>query len=246
MKLTEITFKEITRDEGRELLLNYHYLKRMPPISAIFGAIHKGRLVGVLTFGKPPSNSLCNGVCGEKWSSQVYELNRLYTLDETPKNLESKFISYALKQLKDRNWIIISYADSGMNHSGYIYQATNWIYTGMTKGRTDIYTGNGTHSRHYTDEHKNFVIRKVRTVKYRYIYLCGDKNFKRQVLKDLKYPIIEEYPKSEPKHYKVGDDENRYLYNKRTKEIILESDFMASPSSYLNQDDFKRYQEIYL
>ena len=28
---------------------------------------------------------------------------------------------------------MVSYADSGMNHCGYIYQATNWIYTGATK-----------------------------------------------------------------------------------------------------------------
>ena len=28
--------------------------------------------------------------------------------------------------------VIVSYADTSMNHHGYIYQSTNWIYTGLS------------------------------------------------------------------------------------------------------------------
>lgn len=245
MKLEEITFREITREESKDILLNYHYLRRMPPLSIAFGAFHNGNMVGVLTFGKPPSNSLCRGVAGERWSSHVFELNRLYTLDETPKNLESRFISHALKELKPRNWLIVSYADNGMNHSGYIYQATNWLYTGLSANRTDVYVGQGGHSRTYNEEQRRFIIRKIRSSKYRYIYLCGDKRFKRDILKDLNYPILSEYPKDEPIHYKVGQREKQYLYNKETKEIFLEEDFLNSPESYLDDEQLRVYKELY-
>ena len=101
LQLNEIEFREIERDETKEILLNYHYLQRMPNLSVAFGAFHLGELVGVITFGKPASYTLCNGIAGKGFSSNVYELNRLYTFDDTPRNLESKFISYALKKLKN-------------------------------------------------------------------------------------------------------------------------------------------------
>lgn len=41
-----------------------------------------------------------------------------------------------LKQYKD-DLILVSYADSAQGHHGYIYQATNWIYTGISAKRTE-------------------------------------------------------------------------------------------------------------
>lgn len=58
-----------------------------------------------------------------------------------------------------------------MNHCGYIYQATNWIYTGAIKERTDKYVPLGKHSRHYNDDNK--YLRIFRTSKYRYVYFSG-------------------------------------------------------------------------
>ena len=55
------------------------------------------------------------------------------------RNTLSWFVGQALKLLEIEDLIIVSYADSGMKHCGYIYKATNWIYTGATKERTDNY-----------------------------------------------------------------------------------------------------------
>ena len=49
-------------------------------------------MVGVLTIGKPASNSLCNGVCGPENAHKVYELNRLITEDNLSKNALSYFV----------------------------------------------------------------------------------------------------------------------------------------------------------
>ncbi len=132
----------------KDWLLYKHYAKRIPSISYSFGLYSDNLLIGILTIGKPASPQLCDGICGKEYSSFVYELNRLCINDGLEKNVLSYFVSKCLK-LINKNMILVSYADTKMNHNGYIYQATNWIYTGATKERTDIGFEDGSHSRHY-------------------------------------------------------------------------------------------------
>lgn len=96
--------------------------------------------------------------------------------------------------------ILVSYADTSMNHNGYIYQATNWLYTGKTKERTDISTPNGKHSRHYNKKIDYTQNRKTRSSKHRYIYFLGNKSDKRYFKKCLKYEVLK-YPKDINKRY---------------------------------------------
>jgi len=194
--------KLIKYKEAVDFLLPLHYSGRKPSISYAFGYYEDGRLKAVCTFGKPASNSLCVGVCGEEHSSNVYELNRL-CVDGDIKIQLSRFLSYCLKELKKYNLIIVSYADKQMNHNGYIYQATNFIYTGATKSRTDKYVEGGKHSRHY-DNSKQNGLRKFRSSKHRYVFFTCDKYHKRIYNKALNYNI-EPYPKEENKNYKLGD-----------------------------------------
>lgn len=191
---------EIPPKEAIEFLLPKHYSGRAPSVSKAFGWFKSDKttflnLVAVCTFGKPASASLCKGVCGEQWSNNVYELNRLCRTNDWKEPL-SQFVSYCLKQLKPLNWIIVSYSDMAMQHHGYIYQACNFIYTGQSKPRTDMYTAQGTHSRHY-DASEQIGLRKVRSAKHRYIYFCAEnKRIKKQMLADLNYPIMS-YPKGD-------------------------------------------------
>ena len=138
---------------------------------------------------------MCIGVCGEEYSDKVFELNRLCVNGEIKIQL-SKFVSWCLNQLKHLNLIIVSYADTQMNHCGYIYQDTNWIYTGKTKQRTDKYVEGNKHSRHYDNENQQG-LRKFRSSKHRYIYFTNRKY-------KLLYPILP-YPKEENKRYTLGE-----------------------------------------
>jgi hypothetical protein len=178
-------------------LINKHYAKRIPSISYAFGLFKNNLLNGVLTIGKPASPSLCNGVCGNEFSKYVYELNRLVINDGLEKNTLSFFISQSLKKIKD-DLILVSYADMAMSHNGYIYQSTNWIYTGLTKERTDIGFEDGSHSRHYDKSLDYSLNRKIRSSKHRYIYFLG--NQKKIFLKNLNYKVYS-YPKGENKRY---------------------------------------------
>ena len=204
--------REIKYNDTKDFILNKHYAQRMPSISFAYGLFNGDYMVGVLTIGKPASNSLCRGVCGQENAHKVYELNRLITEDNLPKNTLSFFVGGVLKKLKDENLVIVSYADTGAGHNGYIYQATNFIYTGKTKQRTDKYTEGNKHSRHYTNENNH--LRKVRTSKHRYIYFT---NNKKEWLKVLKYPI-KEFPKGDNKNYVLGDRLKTAVINKETGE----------------------------
>jgi hypothetical protein len=185
-----------------DFLLPKHYSGRIPSISQAFGWMIEGKVVAVCTFGKPASPSLCRGVCGEEYSDRVYELNRLCRVDDLDLPL-SQFVSACLRRLSCRDWIIVSYSDSGMSHHGYIYQACNFLYTGQTKGRTDKYTEGNKHSRHYSNENQNG-LRKVRTPKHRYVFFaCNVKSQKRKYLNALKYPVLP-YPKGDNQNYTLG------------------------------------------
>ena len=187
-----IEVKSISYNECKEWLLCKHYAKRMCSISYSFGLFIDGVCEGICTFGKPASPSLCNGICGVEFSSFVYELNRLVINEGLPKNTLSRFVSKCLRELPEL--VIVSYADTAMSHNGYIYQATNWIYTGKTKERTDIGSEDGTHSRHYNKGQKE---RKFRSSKHRYVYFTKNK---KKWIKRLNYKI-EPYPKGENKRY---------------------------------------------
>jgi hypothetical protein len=177
-------------------LLKKHYAKRIPSISYAFGLYNENILVGILTIGKPASPNLCDGVCGKENSKYVFELNRLCVNDNLEKNTLSFFVGKCLNLIKE-NMILVSYADSMMNHNGYIYQATNWIYTGATKERTDIGFEDKSHSRHY-DKKIDYSNRKFRSSKHRYIFFIG--RLKKEFRKSLNY-LVEKYPKGENKKY---------------------------------------------
>lgn len=210
--MRQFEVKRINYEETKDFILNKHYAQRMPSISYAYGLFKAKQLQGILTIGKPASHQLCVGICGEQFKSKVYELNRLITVDGLPKNTLSYFVGRVLRDLRDEKLIIVSYADTGMNHNGYIYQATNFIYTGQTKQRTDKYTHGNRHSRHYDNDHNH--LRKVRTSKHRYVYFTGDN---KKYLKHLNYPA-EEYPKGENKNYELGERMKTLIINRDTEE----------------------------
>lgn len=194
------TIKLISYKSAVNFIVPKHYSGRKPQVKWAFGLFAENNLKSVCIFGKPASNTLCDGICGKDYSSQVFELNRLCRVDDFDMQL-SQFVSECLKRLSVYNLIIVSYADTGMNHCGYIYQACNFIYTGCTKQRLEFYKKNG-HSRHGT---KNSGQRKIRTAKHRYVYFAfSNKKGKKAAVKSLNYKICS-YPKTENKNYILGE-----------------------------------------
>lgn len=195
-----LTVRRIDRKDTLDFILNIHYAHRIPSISYAFGLFDTeqkgknlfddGELIGICTFGSPASPYLTRGIAGECNKGLVIELNRL-CLKYNRKNEASFLVAKSLKLLPTPK-IIVSYADTEQNHLGIVYQATNFLFTGTTKQRTDIDTGYK-HSRHY-EGIVDYSKRKNRSAKHRYVMFLGNKSEKRKMLKALKYPILP-YPK---------------------------------------------------
>jgi hypothetical protein len=197
--------KSIDSNQTYDWLLNKHYAKRIPSISYSFGLLDENNILqGVCTFGSPPSRSLCVGICGVENAHKVNELNRLCVNDGLEKNVLSYFVSICLKILPN-DLIIVSYADTSQGHNGYIYQATNWLYTGLSAKRTERYDINNPnkHSKSVTENKNNnyqdLAVRE-RPQKHRYIFFTGNKKQIKVLKSQLKYKQ-EPYPKGENKNY---------------------------------------------
>lgn len=186
---TGYTIREVSLDETKQFILKIHYARRMPPVSHAYGLIHNGELVGIVTYGIPANQHLCNGVCGEEHKGIVLELNRLCLLYNR-KNEASMLVGRSLKMLP-RPRIIVSYADTAHNHTGIVYQACNFLFTGTTKERTDPEIVDGKHPRHHEGD---LTKRQKRSAKHRYVCFVGDKKQVKALRGSLKYPI-EPYPK---------------------------------------------------
>lgn len=177
--------REVSLDETKQFIFKIHYARRMPVVSHAYGLICNGELVGIVTYGIPASSHLCRGVCGEDKKDIVIELNRLCLLYNR-KNEASMLVSRSLKMLP-RPKVVVSYADTEQGHLGIVYQASNFLFTGSTRERTDIASADGKHSRHSLGD---ITKRQKRSSKHRYIYFVGNKNEVRELRKSLKYPVL--------------------------------------------------------
>ena len=188
----------IKYEETKDWLLNVHYLKRMPPMNYSFGLFDdSGDCLGIVTYGVPASGALCEGICGKQWERNVFELNRM-VFREPIKNGCSRLVSGSIKQLP-KPMIIVSYADTGYGHVGKVYQACNFIYTGLSAKRRDWIMPEGRHSREATRTEETV----ERSRKHRYIFINASKSDRKKILRDLNYKI-EDYPDGTPDRYEIN------------------------------------------
>jgi len=196
----------IPKKRAQELVVANHYLHRSANAMFAFGLFDGLHLAGVIIYGKPASRTLCSGVCGQEEASSVIELTRLWIEDGTPKNTESFFIGQTLKMLPIQYDIIVSYAEIKAGHVGTVYQATNWIYTGLSDAHVEwrLDGESAKHARHLFDSVGGItkakeifgdrMVRHERGRKHRYVFLRGSKSRRKHLRKALRYPE-KNYPK---------------------------------------------------
>jgi len=185
----EYTVVPVSYKATKDWILNIHYAKRMPSISYAYGLYRHDEMVGMVSYGSPASPSLCKGICGEEYKSDVIELNRLVLKYNLP-NEASFLVSRSLKLLPKPK-VVVSYADTAQEHTGVVYMACNFLFTGTTRPRTDIASKNGKHSRHHLGDRKN---RVDRSAKHRYVYFIGSKRERKELRSALRYSV-QQYPK---------------------------------------------------
>jgi hypothetical protein len=200
---------ELRAIEGRtanEFQMVGHYLHRKAQAMFAYGMFDGEEMIGCVIFGKPASRALCVGLCGVEEARNVLELTRLWIKDGTPKNTESRLIGFGLRSLPREYDIIVSYAEIGAGHIGVVYQATNWIYTGMSDKHVEWHIDGqpAKHTRHLFDEYggvngakEHFGARMTRAErprKHRYVMIRGSKARRKELQGKLRYKVLP-YPK---------------------------------------------------
>lgn len=204
---------EVTRPLVEELVSSHHYSgwlcgpRKLPGIFKAWGLQDSGRFVGAVVFSIPASYTLCKGVGGPQYSKSVLELSRL-VVTSREKNAASFLVGNALRQLgKEGNYIVVSYADCNdhVQHVGYVYQATNWLYTGHGNAEPKWVNPNDGSVVSFTRRHIDEKAKKLglewteltripQKGKHRYVTFVGTKGFKRTARADLRYEVFP-YPK---------------------------------------------------
>lgn len=206
--------RSINKKTANAVVSNKHYSRRLGIFWEGFGLFENDVLIGVCCFGQPSAPIQKHAFKNRDF--RLYELTRL-VVDSGHKNAASFLISQSLKMLSSQPCAVISYADSAHGHSGIVYQATNWIYTGSTISHDKLYVIDGvpTHPMTLRDKYgitkpaewaaQNQIKKISPKPKHRYFYFIGAKKDKKKMLSNLSYPQISSYPKSPKTTYDAGE-----------------------------------------
>jgi hypothetical protein len=144
--LQQLVVKPVPFAIARQLLEREHYLHSFPGGTKLaFGAFVGTKLLGALTLGAGPAYAY--SLVDRTTPDDCLTLTRLWLSDELPHNSESRFIGVVLRSLKRHTGLkfLISYADPAQGHLGTIYQATGWVYTGLSQATPLYDIGDGRH-----------------------------------------------------------------------------------------------------
>jgi len=178
---------------------NFHYSQSIPCGRKVsFAIFEEQRFIGVIIYSLGANNNIAKSFDMEQ--GDVVELTRIAL--KSHRNFVSLYIAKTLKELKQvspRVQIVVSYADiDHQAHAGGVYQATNWIYLGVSR-TTDtqyFYNGKWTHERSINaidnkvkrDALKKTLPKRDNSDKHKYIF-CFDRRLrKRYQLQSKPYP----------------------------------------------------------
>ena len=131
--------KEIEANPAKTFVEHYHYAHGAGKMAhKYFGLYYKGdpnTLHGVAIWNPPPLGAAKSV---DPNHNQVLALTRFCLTDSRPENSGSFLISKSIKLLNNRWQMLLTYADTALDHNGGLYRAANWDYDGMT-GKNPIF-----------------------------------------------------------------------------------------------------------
>ena len=203
---------KLNKPECEEWVKTKHYSRRASIFWAGFGLEIDGMIEGVCVYGQPSPPIQKHAFRDRDF--QLFELSRL-VIQTTRKNAASFLVGNSLQMLA-APCAVISYADTEQGHSGIVYQATNWIYTGSTKSHDKAYIVDGKRLHPMTLRDRGITNptqwareNGIETVapmeKHRYFQIVGNKRQRKSMLAKLQYPVVTTYPKSPKSRYDDGN-----------------------------------------
>lgn len=230
---SKITIRPIAKAIAKDMVVKYHYSHAWTSCRYALGVFHEtdtentfidtDELIGVMIYGFPVGARAATSICEGLTKDNALELTRLFIHDGYGSNIESYALGQSFKWFRENDpkvKLLISYSDTEQEHLGKIYQATNWIYQGISSdialmpnygislqkdpykwihSRTVFSKWGSSNLEHLKREigkegYKEFW-RKREADKHRYIQiLANNKRERRDLISRLKHPILD-YPK---------------------------------------------------
>lgn len=127
------TVREVSPQTIKSWVTKWHYSRRTPGGGTIGYGSFCPDMVALVTLSTPTNASGVASRYGLQDISGNWEISRVVAHPTAPKNTPSKAISACFQMWHSRGieWVF-SYADTGQNHHGGIYQALNAIYVGLS------------------------------------------------------------------------------------------------------------------
>lgn len=171
----------------------WHYSQAMPASKNVYvGVWEDEQFKGAIIFGLGSGNATNGQRFGLERMGQMAELTRVALRQH--KTPVSRLVAIALKMLRRQSpnlRLVISMADPQQGHLGVIYQAGNWVYSGVTKPDV-MYFSNGEWVHHRTATSRGSargLPSKPLPPKHRYLMPLDDA-MRAQIL-----PLAKPYPK---------------------------------------------------
>lgn len=146
----EWSLRRVNPATAKSWYAKYHYSGTAGTMGARFFGLYAPDLVAIVAIG-PTSNAegLVKKLDLHKYRGNI-EITRVAVHPDSPANAASRAVAQSLKHLADTEDIqwVFSYADTGQNHHGGIYQALNAVYIGVSAARPGyLLDGKPTHPR---------------------------------------------------------------------------------------------------
>lgn len=133
IKLDQVDVRRVPVKEIRRAIVTGHYSGVMPDATQdAFGAYQDEKLIAAVAYGPGGNSKTLSAIIEGIDNRSGRELIRLWVHPDAPKNTASYTVSRSLKLLPPEVELVVSFADSGQNHAGYVYQALNFYYLGMS------------------------------------------------------------------------------------------------------------------
>ena len=212
----ELKLDWATHKAAKYAVENWHYSGCMPSGKLVkIGVWERDKFIGVVMFGRGASPYMAQHK-GLK-QTECAELVRIALNDH--KTPVSRIVKIALTFLRKNSpgiKLVVSFADQSEGHHGGIYQAGNWVYTGITApSNFYIIKGKKTHPRSLGAKGKEQSIKGARELdknatifrcegKHRYMMAFDDEVYQRIILNKQPYPKREKQAMAVPSAQRRG------------------------------------------
>ena len=228
---SKVSLRLVSKPIARKFIEKNHYSGRLSSCRYPIGIFYQSdnehkffdekeeKLIGCIAYGYPIGRRVLGSIFKndlELTTKNILELTRLVIYDDYGKNIESFVISQSFKWLKKNApniKVLISYADPEQNHTGKIYQATNWLYQGCgdiqmaptfslkieedgewIHSRTVYSMYGSSNAEHLKNRIGHTFWLKKEAEKHRYLFFIGSRKEKKLFITNLKHPQLP-YPK---------------------------------------------------